>query len=115
YMLFPTKESVFVGDLAERLEGEATLPSQKSLLLALWYTVTPTGVAASRSVAERPGASGEAATYARELLSRRAGTSVSFSSPSSLREERMKLMQRPISDEALHEFDSLTRKLLAKQ
>jgi hypothetical protein len=114
-MLFPTKESVFVGDLAERLKGEVALSSQKSLLLALWYTVTPTGIAAIESFAERPGASEEALTYARELLSRRAGPSISFSSPSSLREERMKLMQRPISDEALHEFNSLTKKLLAKQ
>jgi hypothetical protein len=115
YMLFPTRESVFVGDLAERLKGEAALPSQRSLLLALWYTVTPIGTAAIRSFVERPGASGEALTYARELLSRRAGPGVSLSSSSSLREERMKLMQRPISDEALHEFDSLTQELLAKQ
>jgi hypothetical protein len=113
-MLFPTRESVFVGDLAERLKGEAALPSQRSLLLALWYTVTPTGTAAIRSFVERPGAS-EVLTYARELLSRRAGPGVSLSSSSSLREERMKLMQRPISDEALQEFDSLTKKLLAKQ
>jgi hypothetical protein len=115
YMLFPTKESVFVGDLADRLKSEAALPSQKSLLLALWYTVTPAGTAAIRSFSERPGASAEALSYARELLSRRAGPSVSLSSATSLRDERMKLMRRPISDEALHEFDSLTKKLLAKQ
>jgi hypothetical protein len=32
-----------------------------------------------------------------------------------LRSERAKLMQRPISDEALSEFDALTLKILAKQ
>jgi hypothetical protein len=41
----------------------------------------------------------------------------SFSSPSaqSLREERRKVMHRPISDEALIEFDELTSKLIAKR
>jgi hypothetical protein len=115
YMLFPLRESAYVSDLAERLKGETNPQSQKSLLLALWYTVTPTGVAAIKSFSERPSASTENLSYARELLSRRASLSISFSSTSSLREDRTKLMQRPISDEALLEFDTLTMKLLSKQ
>jgi len=42
-------------------------------------------------------------------------SSISFSSAQSLRGQRRKVMQRPISDEALMEFDELTSKLLAKQ
>jgi hypothetical protein len=38
-----------------------------------------------------------------------------LSSVQSLREERRKVMQRPISDEALIEFDKLTSSLIAKQ
>lgn len=113
YMLFPMQETSFVRDLAERLEGEVDPQSQKSLLLALWYTITPAGDAAIKAFTERPGASVENLQYARELLSRRAGLTASSSSASSLREERTRLMQRPISDEALLEFDELTRKLLA--
>jgi hypothetical protein len=115
YMLFPMRETGFVGDLAGRLEGEMDLQSQKSLLVALWYTVTPAGDAAIKAFTERPDASVENLSYARELLSRRARltASASSSSASSLREERTRLMQRPISDEALLEFDELTRKLLA--
>jgi len=41
--------------------------------------------------------------------------SFSLSSAESLREERRKIMQRPISDEALIEFDQVTFKLIAKQ
>jgi len=115
YMLFPSRESTYVADLAERLKGEVNAQSQRSLLLALWYTVTPTGVAAIKNFSEEPSATTENVSYARELLSRRAGLSISLSSDGSLREERTKLMQRPISDEALLEFDTLTMKLLAKQ
>ena len=45
-MLFPMPETSFVGDLTQRLEREADTRTQKSLLLALWYTVTPAGEAA---------------------------------------------------------------------
>jgi hypothetical protein len=115
YMLFPMKESVYVNDLALRLKSEANPQSQKSLLLALWYTVTPKGTAAIQSFIDDSKASTESSTYARELLSRRAGPSISFASVDSLRDERTQIMRRPISDEALLEFDSLTRKLMAKQ
>jgi len=114
YMLFPMPETAFVQDLAKKLETATDLTSQKSLLLALWYTVTPIGDTAIEAFAQRAGASKEGVQYARELQSRRAGVgAVPSTSIPSLREQRMKLMQQPISDEALSDFDQLTRQLLA--
>jgi hypothetical protein len=116
YMLFPMDETQFVPDLAARLATESNVRSQKSLLLALWYTVTPAGSAAIKAFASRPGDRSEATTYAKTLMDRKAGLfSFSLSSAQSLREERRKVMQRPISDEALIEFDKLTSSLIAKQ
>lgn len=114
YMLFPMPETSFVGDLAQRLERETDAQAQKSLLLSLWYTVTPAGDAAMKAFSERTSSSAENLAYARQLLSRGAGVTASSStSVSSLREKRTRLMQQPISDEALSEFDELTRKLLS--
>jgi hypothetical protein len=113
YMLFPMRETSFVSDLIERLKIEMNPQAQKSLLLALWYTVTPAGTAAIKAFSERAGVTADNVAYARELLSRNAGRTGSGASPDSLREQRTQLMQRPISDEALAEFDELTRKLLA--
>ncbi len=117
YMLFPMDESKFLTDLAARLLVETNVQSKKSLILALWYTVTPSGNAAIRKFINDPKNSEETKVYARELLARKFPTlsGVSFATNGSLKEERRKLMQRPISDEALMEFDNLTAKLLAKQ
>lgn len=116
YMLFPMDETVFVSDLATRLAAEANLQTQKSLLLALWYTVTPAGEAAIKAFANNPNAQPDAVIYANTLMDRTAGLRfLSLSSAQSLREERRKVMQRPISDEALLEFEQLTGKLLAKR
>lgn len=114
YMLFPMPETTFVDDLAKQLEAATDPTSQKSLLLALWYTVTPNGDAAIEAFAQRAGASKESVQYARQLQARRAGVSAArTASLRSLREERMKLMQEPISDEALLDFDKLTAQILA--
>lgn len=117
YMLFPLEESVFSADLAKRLSVERNPQALKSLLLALWYTATPEGNAAIRSLAADPTAPEEAKAYAKMLLERKVSPLgfISLSSVKSLREERRKVMQRPISDEALMEFDSLTAKIMAKQ
>jgi hypothetical protein len=115
-MLFPMDETIFVDDLAGRLATERNVQTQKSLLLALWYTVMPAGNTAMKKFADRGDNSPEATAYARALMDRKAGPgSISLSSAQSLREERREVMQRPISDEALMEFDQLTSKLLAKQ
>ncbi len=115
-MLFPMEESLFVNDLAIRLTLESNVASLKSLLLALWYTVTPSGDAAIKKFIDGQSNPAEAKGYAKELLQRKssAQASVGFSSAQSLREKRRKVMQRPISDEALIDFDKLTSKLLAK-
>jgi len=117
YMLFPLNESVFSADLAGRLSLERNAQSLKSLLLALWYTATPAGKAAIKSFADGQSNPPEAKAYAKELLERKISPLgfLSVSSAQSLREERRKVMQRPISDEALMEFDSLTSKIMAKQ
>jgi hypothetical protein len=114
-MLFPLQNIPFERDLISRLETEHNPDSQKSLLLALWYTMTPAGMAAIKEFGKKPGLDESVAEYARGLAARRAGFTLSLSSAESLRSERAKLMQRPISDEALSEFDALTLKILAKQ
>lgn len=117
YMLFPMGESVFLSDLAARLLVENNVQSQKSLVLALWYTVTPVGNAAIKKFIDDPKSPEESKTYAKQLLARKGPTlsTFSFSTSNSLKEERRKVMRRPISDEALIEFDELTGKLVARQ
>lgn len=115
-MLFAMDEALFASDLATRLAGESNVQTQKSLLLALWYAVTPAGDAAIKAFVDSKDHHPEATTYAKALMDRSAGPgSFSSSSVQSLREERRKVMHRPISDEALIEFDELTSKLLAKR
>ena len=116
-MLFPMDESVFVGDLASRLSVESDIGSLKSVLLALWYTATPTGKAAIKNFIESSRGPEDAKTYAKGLLNRKLPplSSISFPSVDALRHERRKVMHRPISDEALIEFDKLTAKLLSTQ
>ncbi|HXH11814.1 MAG TPA: hypothetical protein VNP04_18875 [Alphaproteobacteria bacterium] len=116
YMLFPLDESIYLDDLISKLETETNVQSQKSLMLALWYTVTSSGDAALKRFAADRRKPSEARKYAEELLSRQVPDvgSETPSSASTLKEQRRKIMQRPISDEALIEFDRLTALLLAK-
>lgn len=114
YMLYAQTDVPFEADLVARLQSETRPTSQKSLLQALWYTVTPTGHQAIAKFIDRPDVTPEVAQYGRDLLARKAGLTLSLSSAATLRKERERVMQRPISDEALGEFDNLTRKLLAK-
>jgi hypothetical protein len=115
YMLFPMDETVFADDLASRLASEREVESQKSLLLALWYTMTPAGHAALKKFAEDEGKPAEATGYARKLILRKAAVNpLGLAAVEPLREERRKVMRRPISDEALIEFDELTAKILGK-
>jgi len=115
-LLFAMDEALFVPELATRLADESNAQTQKSLLLALWYAVTPAGDAAIKAFADNKDHHAEAAAYAKTLMDRRTGLSSSSpSSEQSLREERRKVMLRPISDEALIEFDQLTSKLVAKR
>jgi hypothetical protein len=117
YMLFPMKESLFASDLTRRLATEKQLDSQKSLLLALWYLATPEAKTAMAAFANDAGKNAEARSYAKLLLARKSsglGLARLFSSEEALREERRKVMMRPISDEALMELDQLTLKIIAK-
>jgi hypothetical protein len=114
YMLYAQPDESFEADLSAALSTERNPRSQRSLLLALWYLVTPSSREAIASFGGRSDVSSEVASYAKALLSRTAGFNFSPKSVASLRAERVKVMQRPISDEALMEFDALTLKLLAK-
>jgi hypothetical protein len=114
YMLFPMEEGTFVPALVKRLMEQRAVKSMKSVLLALWCAATPESLAALRSFADARQGPPDAVSYAQGLL----GTkrfAPSRSSLASLREERRQLMRRPISDEALLEFETLTKKILAKQ
>src|SRR5262245_1622055 len=117
YMLFPLDESIFAKDLASQLSKQRNTESLKSLLLALWYTATTDGKSAIKTFADASNSPLEAKAYAKKLLERKVSplSFITISSEPSLRAERRKVMQRPISDEALMEFDSLTAKILAKQ
>jgi len=64
YMLFPMDEALFVTDLASQLASERNVQSQKSLLLALWYTATPAGNTAIKKFVDTK-INAEATTYAR--------------------------------------------------
>ena len=116
FMLFPMPDSNFVPALIERLGTEANVVSQKSILLALWYSMTPQAKAASARFANDTSKPLEARNYARDLAQRKAQTNaaLALSTAAKLKEERRKALVR-ISDEALTEFDSLTVMLLAKQ
>ena len=114
YMLYPMEQSSFEQDLVRRLETEKDPLSQKSLLRAVWYLMTPAARAALKAFGEKPGIDTSVADYAHELLAITSGPIFSFSSAESLRSERMRVMRLPISDEALIDFDSLTIKLLSK-
>jgi hypothetical protein len=116
YMLFPMDVSKFSGDLLSHLASETDVTSQKSLLLAIWYTATPAGEAALKSFAENKDMPEESRTYASGLIVRKSSFlgALSFESKASLQEARRKIMCRPISDEALGEFDQITAKIRAK-
>jgi hypothetical protein len=115
-MLFAMDETGLVSDLTARLSSESDPVTQKSLLLALWYTATPAGSAAIKAFEGKTSDYPESATYATSLMERTSGLGfLNLSSAQSLRDERRKVMQRPISDEALIEFDQLTAKIIAKQ
>ncbi|WP_284419202.1 MULTISPECIES: hypothetical protein [unclassified Bradyrhizobium] len=111
-MLFPMEEKLFVPDLIERLGREADVDTQKSLLVALWYAVTPAADAALQSFADNPHNNPDAVALTKTLLDRAKTIGSPSSTPiEALREDRRKVMQRPISDEALIEFDELTSKI----
>lgn len=117
YMLFPIEERYFLQPLIQRLAVEKNVVAQKSLLLALWYTMTVDGSEAIRRFAEATTTSLESSEYAKTLLKRHAPIFgyLSVSSSAHLKEERRQIMRRNISDEALIEFDSLTSKLMVRQ
>ena len=113
YMLFPLPEETYLPDLAARLTADLPPASQKSVLLALWYTASPLGRRTIRQCADNRAMPDATRAYARELMARSTSSllAVSFSSDATLRKERRELMGRPISDESLIEFERLTAKL----
>jgi hypothetical protein len=114
YMLYPMEAVDFEPDLIAQLDREQDPGTQKSLLLALWYRCTPGSRAALEGFAKKPGVSAEVVSYVREMLQRPLASGISVSAANAIRLERAKVMQRPVSDEALYDFDKLTVKLLAK-
>jgi hypothetical protein len=117
YMLFPIEERYFLQPLIQRLAEEKNVVAQKSVLLALWYSMTVNGAEAIRIFAATTTNPPESTGYAKDLLKRHAPISgyLSVSSSTHLKEERRQVMRRNISDEALMEFDTLTGKLMVRQ
>jgi hypothetical protein len=117
YMLAPMEESRYLGPLMARLDTESDLKSQKSILMALWYAATPEAKARMERFSTDQSKPAESRNYAKELLGRKVPVPDAVSLPSleKLREDRREVMKRPISDEALIEFDQLTAKIIAKQ
>jgi hypothetical protein len=115
-MLFPLNERIFLPSLVDRLRVESNPESQKALLLSIWYTVTPEGDDALNVFIAGGKASKEVLAFARKLSERKAppGFNAGALSENELRKRRREVMARPISDEALMEFDALTGKLIAK-
>ena len=109
-------ESQYLGPLVERSETEENVASQKSVLLALWYSMSPEGRAAIARFAADGSKPAESRDYARQLQDRTAPASSApaTSSVAQLKEQRRKAMYR-VSDEALYEFDDLSAQILGKQ
>lgn len=112
YMLFPMDETLFAADLAAALEANDDPAAVNSVLLALWYTATPAGMGRIKTFANDPSKKPAGRAYAAELLKRKGVAS--SQTENALRDQRRKIMRRPISDEALTEFDAITLKLLSK-
>lgn len=72
YLLFPMPESNYLEPLLNRLKVEDKLVSQKSILLALWYSMTPEGNAAAARFMTETSKPQEARNYAKQLFERKA-------------------------------------------
>lgn len=117
YMLFPMEEHQYLDALAQRLAVEEDITAAKSLILALWYTMSGQGQEILRRYSDTASYPTGPRIYAEQLLRRRASlfSHISFSPSARIRRERRQVIRRSISDETLVEFDDLTEKLLARQ
>lgn len=117
YMIFPLEEHLYLDRLVEQLAEAREATAQRTLLLALWYTMSEPGRSALRRVAGSEQVAPETRDFAAKLLERRAPVTahLNMSPVEALKAERRRVMMRPISDEALLEFDELTARILAKQ
>jgi hypothetical protein len=119
-MLLPTNQDFWLRSAIERLQGEADVTAEKSLLLLLWYAQTS---AADKTIAEfsvdatKPGAS---KTYAGELLqrnkivARNQPRNAATATEKSLRQARRQRL-KAVSDEALDDLDSYTAEIITKR
>lgn len=118
YMLIPTKEEFYLQKLIQRLSEEKNVTSQKSIMQMLWYTVTREGDRAIQQFSEDRSKPDESRKWAKELLTFKSkidpASTVTIGSYSFLKQKRREAMSR-ISDEALSEFDSLTKEMRVKE
>ncbi len=115
YMLFPQPDTKFIQPLIDRLSIEKDIKSQKSIMLALWYTVTPEATLAIQNFSNDASRPEESRNHAKELImqqSPQAGKTAS-SDIAALKKKRQLAMHR-ISDEALIRFEEITAKLIGK-
>lgn len=113
YALFSLDDSEFLPALLARLKSEANPKSQKSLLQGICYTCTNTGRDAIEAFAldnSRPRESREYAQHLLKLL--KAGSKSPKPSAMAKLKEKRKATLAGISDEALYDFDELTKKML---
>ena len=116
YMLFPMPDSKFVGALSSRLSNEENIQSQKSILLALWYAMNPDARATITKFIADNSKPQESRDYAKKLSERKASivSGLTLSGVDKLKKERQEVMNR-LNDEALYEFDNITKIILSKQ
>jgi hypothetical protein len=115
-MLAPMDESQYLDAVARRLETEKDPVAQKSLLLVLWYSVSPKGKDAIAKFAANNSLPQDIRDYAIALQRRKVSRSeVQISATAAkLKQQRREAMHN-ISDEALTEYDQLTAEIIAQQ
>lgn len=115
YMLMPLNETTYIDRLITKLNNIDSPVASKTLILAIWYSVTNEGNRALEDYAQNNSRPDDLRDYAKDLIARskEASSGFSLSSEKSLRKERREVMGR-ISDEALHELDALTKTLIKK-
>lgn len=131
YMLLPTEEKYYLNRCVARLSSEKDETAQKSLLLVLWYTVTPEGDAAITQHAADDGAPTAVRAYAKQLQEKAVEMAKEGKRAKALFKElsppvssdsdfaQLKVIRRQrlnrLSDEALIELDQLTALMRLKQ
>lgn len=118
YLLLPTEEKFYLEKLTKRLKDETEATAQQSLILVLWYTVTREGDKAISEFLADMNKNAASRQKAKEMLALHANAATKvagllFASYDSMKQKRRERMAS-VSDEALIDLDSITRRMRAK-